>query len=161
MTDVFPALALGVGEGNDRVMGHPPRSSDEPLMTKQLWKWVSGYGVVLGVCTLGAFLIAHEWFAMDLTESITVCFLTLAFGQLCHVFNMRDQGAGLFNSEVTRNPFVWGATALCTVILLLAVYAPPLAKVLQTTAPGLKAWATIIPMSIAPVVVDVVVRKLR
>jgi P-type Ca2+ transporter type 2C len=161
VTDVFPALALGVGEGDERVMGHKPRPSDEPLMTRQLWKWVSGYGVVLGLCTLGAFLIAHFALAMSDIEAVTVCFLTLAFGQLCHVFNMREQGSGLFNNEITRNPYVWGAMALCTAILLLAVYVPPLASVLHTTPLGFRGWATVIPMSVAPVAVDVVVRKVR
>lgn len=161
VTDVFPALALGAGEGNEGVMKHPPRPSGESILKRSHWQWITFYGVVLGLCTLGAFLVAHYALGMGLEESVTVCFLALAFSQLFHVFNMREAGADLFGNAVTRNPYVWGALALCTGILLTVVYIPALAKVLHTTPLDLQGWLIVLPASVAPVGIDVLVRAVR
>ncbi len=37
VTDVFPALALGVGEGSPALMQKPPRDPKEPLLTRGHW----------------------------------------------------------------------------------------------------------------------------
>jgi len=164
VTDVFPALALGVGEGDESVMKHKPRPKHEPVIGRRHWGAVTLYGVLLAVCTFGAFLVSHFVLELDQDparpiESVTVTFLTLAFGQLFHVFNMRDARSGLFRSEITRNPFVWGALALCTAILLLAVYLPGAGDVLHTVPLGAEGWCLVVPLSVAPVVVDWIVRR--
>src|SRR5690606_33973630 len=37
VTDIFPALALGMGKGEVDIMERPPRNAGEPIMTKKLW----------------------------------------------------------------------------------------------------------------------------
>ena len=160
VTDVFPALALGVGEGTERVMDHKPRPKGEAIATPRHWRLISVYGVVLGLCTLTPFFLAYYALGMAEAACVTIAFLTLAFSQLCHVFNMREGGASLFANDVTRNPFVWGALALCTAILLLVVYVPPLAHVLGTVPLGFKGWALVVPFSILPVILDLAARGL-
>jgi P-type Ca2+ transporter type 2C len=88
---------------------------------------------------------------LDAAATITVTFLTLAFAQLWHVFNMRIAGSALWNSEVSRNPWVWAALLACSCLLLLAVYTPPLAQVLGLVPPDLAMWGVILGMSLAPV----------
>ena len=53
VTDVFPALALGVGEGDSSVMRRAPRPRGEPLMTRRHIRRVVGYGVLLAANVLG------------------------------------------------------------------------------------------------------------
>ena len=84
-------------------------------------------------------------------------FLTLAFAQLFHVFNMRGRRSELFANAVTRNPYVWGAVALCTALLLLAVYAPPLAGALHVVPPDLRGWALVLLASIAPLLLGTII----
>jgi Ca2+-transporting ATPase len=90
---------------------------------------------------------------------VTISFLTLAFAQLWHVFNMRSTTAPLWRNDVVRNPYVWGALALCVGLLAAATYFSPLAAVLQIIAPGPAAWLLILVMSAAPVVVSEIVRR--
>jgi len=161
VTDVFPALALGVGEGSGRVMQQPPRPRGESVLSRRLWGWITFYGVLIGLCTLGAFSLAHYALGMNLEESITVCFLTLAFSQLFHVINLRGRNSNLFNNEVTRNPYVWGAFVLCTAILLAVVYIPSAARVLHTTPIDGRGWTIVLVAGLAPVAVDLMVRALR
>ncbi|NBC18178.1 MAG: HAD-IC family P-type ATPase, partial [Bacteroidetes bacterium] len=61
INDVFPALALGLGGGHRDVMQHPPRPSDEPILTRYHWGEIVGYGVVIAGTILGAFALAFTW----------------------------------------------------------------------------------------------------
>lgn len=152
VTDVFPALALGVGEGGKWVMRQPPRSSGESVLEFRHWSSIAGYGLTITAVVLTALWMAIEWLAMTPREAITVSFLTLAFSQLWHVFNVRSYVSGLWDNSVIRNPWVWRALVLCVLLILLAVYVPILATVLQITHPGMYGWVLILVMSVVPVV---------
>jgi P-type Ca2+ transporter type 2C len=152
VTDVFPALALGVGEGNPHVMKRPPRDPEEPIMTRRHWYRMGGYGLLITAAVLGALALALKWLGMAREQAVTVSFLTLAFAQLWHVFNMRDRESNLLRNEITRNPYVWGALSLCILLLLLAVYLPGLSDVLKVVDPGLSGWALVAVMSLLPLV---------
>ena len=80
---------------------------------------------------------------LDEQATVTVTFLTLAFSQLWHVFNMRHQRSALIDDEVSRNPWIWAALALCGGILLTAAYVPSLAYMLHMVAPEIKMWGII------------------
>jgi Ca2+-transporting ATPase len=160
VTDVFPALALGVGEGDPQIMKQPPRDPKEPILTVRDWLAISGYGVMMTVSVLGALMVALIWLGMEEQRAVSVSFLTLAFVQLWHVFNMRDTGSGFIRNDITRNPFVWGALGLCTVLLLAAVYIPPFAQVLRVVHPGKEGWILILVMSSIPCVIGGVLKSI-
>jgi Ca2+-transporting ATPase len=161
VTDVFPALALGVGEGDRTVMERPPRDPQEPILSRQHWGAIGGYGLIITVAVLGALALAQRWLDMSLEKAITVSFLTLAFAQLWHVFNMRDRDSGVLRNEVTRNPFVWGALALCAGLLVGAVYLPVLANVLRVVNPGLRGWGLVIVLSFVPLLIGQILKRTR
>ncbi|MBZ0271256.1 cation-transporting P-type ATPase [bacterium] len=161
VTDVFPAFALGVGEGDPGAMRRPPRDPREPVLGRARWMTIGAYGALITAATLGAFAVALHSFGLKGEDAVTVSFLTLACAQLVHVFNMRDPGSGFFRNEVTRNPFVWGALALCAVLIAAAVYVPFLADVLGATRPTAKGWMLVAAGSAAVLVVGQVVQLLR
>jgi Ca2+-transporting ATPase len=162
VTDVFPALALGVGEGSAGQMHWPPRASDEPILTRRHWSLIAAYGLLMGATVLGAMAIAIFVLEYSTQGAITVSFLTLAFAQLWHVFNMRDQRGQWLRNEVTGNPWVWGAIALCVALILCAVYVPWLRTLLSISPPAGDGWLVILGMSAAPLfLVPLVPRRLR
>ena len=128
VTDVFPAFALATGEGEEDVLHRPPRNPREPLLGRLQWLFIGGSAVLLTAATLGALLMGHQWLGLEGDALVTLSFLTLAFTQLWHVFNMRGAHSGLLRNMIARNPSVWMAIAFCTAILLTAVYWPPLAS---------------------------------
>jgi len=150
VTDVFPALALGVGPGDPNVMKRPPRDPKEPFLPTAYWWAIAGYSVAIASSVLIALALALVWLDMDERRAVTVSFLTLAFAQLWHVFNMRDRGAHLFSSDIARNPYVWGALALCTILILAGVYLPGLSHVLQVQRPGWEGWTLALSLSFLP-----------
>ncbi len=150
VTDVFPALALGVGEGDPGLMEGPPRDPEEPIMTREHWLAVGGYGAAITLSVLGAFAMALTWLDMREAQAVTISFLTLAFAQLWHVFNMRDRGSDFLRNDVVGNPWVWGALGLCVGLLLAAVYVPVFADVLGVVDPGWMGWALVTGMGLVP-----------
>ncbi|MEQ9618826.1 MAG: cation-transporting P-type ATPase [Deltaproteobacteria bacterium] len=153
VTDVFPALALGMGEGNENIMKMPPREPGEPIITRRSWLGIAGYGLLITAAVLGALLISIKELGFDDQRAVSVSFLTLAFVQLFHVFNMREARSGLVKNEVTRNKYVWGAIMLCAVIILTAVYFTPAAQVLSVANPGADGWTLVIAISLIPLVI--------
>jgi Ca2+-transporting ATPase len=150
LNDVFPALALGVGRGTKGAMERPPRDPDESVLTPHHWRLIGGYGVLIAVTLLGAFLVALYPLGMSTAQAVSVSFLTLSISRLLHVFNMRSPESGLFDNEISRTPYVWAAIALCLGLLLLAVYWPPLATILSVVPPGLDGWLLIGGASLVP-----------
>jgi len=150
VTDVFPAFALAMGEGERDVLRRPPRDPKEPIVGHAQWVAIVLQSIALTAGTFGALLLAQTWLALDSRDVVTVTFLTLAFAQLWHVFNMRHVRAPFFNNEVTRNPWVWAALALCTLLVAAPPYIAPMAHVMQLTPPTPAMWAVVIAMSLTP-----------
>ncbi|MDR9501094.1 MAG: cation-transporting P-type ATPase [Desulfurivibrionaceae bacterium] len=159
ISDVFPALALGVGKGEHAVMARPPRPASEPVVTGTLWLLIAGYGILIAGTVLTGFWISLIKWSLPAERAVTISFLILAFTRTWHVFNMRDFGSHLLFNDVTRNLFVWGAVALSIALLLLAVYFPPLAKVLTMATPRAGEWLFILGMSLIPLMVVQVLKQ--
>jgi len=88
LTDVFPALALGVGRGSRDVLDDPPRPSDEGILTKREWKMIGAWGWILSLCVLACLYLAGSALGREENAAITVSFLTLGFSKMLFVFNL-------------------------------------------------------------------------
>lgn len=153
LLDVFPALAIGVSKSDDDVMSRPPRDPKEPLLTRDSWLAIAGFGALIAASVLGAFGYALTVLGVDRTTAVTISFLTYGFARLWHAFNMRSGGTAIFNNNIVRNPFVWGALVVCGGLLLSAVYVPFLSSLLHTQPLQAEEWAVVIVGSLTPLVV--------
>jgi Ca2+-transporting ATPase len=153
VTDVFPAFALAMGEGDRDILRRPPRDPKEPILARSHWITIVLQSLALTAGTFGALALARLWLDLDSRPVITVTFLTLAFAQLWHVFDMRSPHARLLRNEVTRNPWLWASLALCTGLLAVPPYLPPVAYVLHLAPPTPAMWLIIITLSAAPMIV--------
>ena len=151
VTDVFPALALGVGKGSPALMQNRPRHATERILTRKHWRRIALHGAILAFTVLAAMVLSHYYLGYGHRDAVSVAFLTLAFAQMWHVVNMRDDLKALFNNEITRNLWIWAALAICLVLVLLAIYLPPLREVLELSDPGMVGWGLILAMSLFPV----------
>ncbi|WP_439154453.1 cation-translocating P-type ATPase [Yoonia sp.] len=151
VTDVFPAFALGLGRGDQNVMKSPPRDPRESIVDRPHWIMIAVLGSAITVATLAAFGLSLFWLGLEVGPSVTVAFLTLALGQLWNVFNLRDPAAGVLRNDVTQNPYVWGAIAICLGLVAAALWLPALAGLLRLESPGhvglmLAAGASFVPL---------------
>jgi Ca2+-transporting ATPase len=161
VTDVFPAFALGFGRGGADVMARPPRDPAEPIVTRAHWAMIAGLGGLITLATLGTFLWALLVAGLAPGQGVTVAFVTLALAQLWNVLNLRDPESGVLRNDVTENPWVWAAIALCILLIGAALFVPPLAEVLRLSHPGLPALLVALGGSLLPTLVWQVAMVLR
>jgi Ca2+-transporting ATPase len=159
VTDVVPAFALAMGEGEAGILARPPRDPNEPILGLAQWLAIVLHGAALTAGTFAALAAAH-WLGLDARQSVTVTFLTLSFAQLWHAFNMRSVSSGLFVNEVTCNGWLWGALALCTALLAAPPYLAPVAHLLHLVPLSANMWAVVLACSLAPLAVTQVVMTL-
>jgi Ca2+-transporting ATPase len=117
--------------------------------------------MLITLAVLAALGIALTQLGMQQQRAITLSFLTLAFAQLWHVFNMRDPDAGLFRNDITENPYVWVALVLSIGMLLLVLYIPFLADLLQLTKPGVDGWFLVLGLSLLPLIIGQAIQVIR
>jgi Ca2+-transporting ATPase len=161
LTDVFPAMALGVGPRSGNEMEQPPRDPQESVLTRSHWLEVGGWAGLVGACVLISLLLAQHWLGLENRHAVTISFLTLGFSKLWFTFNLRAPRSGLIHNEITRNPWVWAAIGLCLVLLLAAVYLPGLSGLLQTRRLTTQGWFLVLGMSVIPFVVGQVLRTFQ
>jgi len=161
LSDVFPALALGVGKGNPHVMNLPPKDPEEPIITRQNWLLMGYYGLVIAASIAGAYIFAK--FAWNLSDEIAnnVAFFSLAFAQLLHVFNMRERDEPIFKNQVTTNKYVWYALAICVAALVAAYLIPGMREILSFQEMEPRTWLLIAIASVIPVIIIQIVKIIR
>lgn len=161
LSDVFPALALGIGRGSPEVMQHPPKEHDEPVINQQNWRDISLYGIIIAIFVAAAYFWGSRAWNLSPELCNNIAFFSLAFAQLFHVFNMRDDDEPLLNNQVTRNKFVWIAIVFCAVVLITAYLIPGLGDILSFQTLDLREWLLIGITSICPLIVIQIWKQLR
>jgi Ca2+-transporting ATPase len=158
VTDVFPALALGVGGASKQLMDVGPRPADEPVLTRTHWIRILAYGALMAATVLIAMTIAVEVLEFEYRQAVTVSFTTLALAQLWHVFNMRASGSSFLRNEIVANAWIWAALAICLSLIVAAVQIPALQLLLSLGNPRASGWLLIISMSFVPLLLGPLVR---
>ena len=108
VTDVFPAIALGMERAESDVMSHKPRTSKDSFLSFGIAPSIIYQGIFEAAITLFVY-----WFAAEgpMTTSLvgeerhvlaeTMAFVTLGMIQLFHSYNVKSTFGSLFK----RNPF--------------------------------------------------------
>ena len=152
VTDVFPALALGVGTGDKTVMKKPPRDPEKDIVTNSNWLVIALYAVAMTMSVILAVLYCQYFVSAEHGVLNNVAFVTLAFAQLFHVLNMSSPQSGLFMNEVTKNKFVWLALLICVGLLALVYSIPQTRTVLHLSILPVTAWVVCLLTSLLPLV---------
>lgn len=146
VTDGLPAMALGVDQAENDLMQHKPRSAKENIFARRLgWKIISR-GILIGVCTLAAFILALNEGAGhsdQLIHAQTVAFATLVMAQLIHVFDCRSSRS-IFHRKLLENKFLVLAVLSSLFLMLAVLYFEPLQPVFKTVPLDLRDWALVL-----------------
>ncbi|MFC4347772.1 cation-translocating P-type ATPase [Kordiimonas lipolytica] len=160
VTDVFPALALGFGKGDSEILHRPPRPKNEGLLQPRHWQAIVGYALLMTASVYTAYLWALAQPDKAPQYAGTVAFMTLATGQLWHVFNMRSRKAALFRNQVMANIYVWLAIVLCLGLLASASLVPTLRSVLSLSPLDLSGLQVVLGLGLAPLIVGQIAKQL-
>lgn len=158
ITDVLPALALGVTAGSVSIMKQPPRNTEEPIIDNKRWTAMIYYSVVITITTLGAVFISHHTVHKTETWNPELCnnimFFTLIITQLLHVFNMSSKGSGnFFRNEIFTNKYIWYATVVSFVLLFLSYQVTIVRKALDVYSMSAEDWLITVGMSFVSLII--------
>ncbi|CAN1507106.1 MgtA Cation transport ATPase [Spirosomataceae bacterium] len=150
VTDVFPALALGLGKGDKNVMKKPPIDSKKPIVDKKDWIIIGIYALIMTFSVAAAVIYCKQYITPDDKIANNVAFITLAFAQLFHVFNMSAIDSKVFVNDITKNKYVWLAVVICTGFMVLVFVLPQMRLVLGLDFLPTKIWIVSILASLIP-----------
>lgn len=151
VTDVFPALVMAWEQPEEGVMNKPPRDPNKAIMTNKFKVKIGLQGLVITLGPLLTYIYALNNFST--LESRTIGFMTIAFVQLFHVFDVRRENGLGFDKTLLQNKYLWGAMVLTIGLQLLVVYSPFLQNLIHTVALQPNMWFLVLFGSIAPILV--------
>jgi Ca2+-transporting ATPase len=165
ITDVLPALALGVTKGSREIMKQKPRPVNEAIIDAGRWKAIFSYSIIISVCSIGAVLFSHyslhgfkEW-QPQLCNNIL--FFTLIFSQLLHVLNMGSGSKWFFQTEVFGNKYIWYSLIVSVLVLVVLVQFPLVKQALHVYEVNIADWNTIIIASLLSFILIQLARKFK
>ncbi len=130
ITDAFPAIGLGMEQGEADIMQRPPRSSKEGLFANGVGLNCAIQGTALAVITLISYIVGEIFengafmLGQSSEDGMTMAFLTLSMAELFHSFNMRSLDKSLFRTKGHNKILYW--TLVGAFVLTLAVLYVPL-----------------------------------
>lgn len=152
VTDVFPAIALGMESGDPDAMKYKPRKLDESFLSNGVAPSIIYQGIFEAALTLFVYWFARYQFAPNFYQdqahiinlAETMAFMTLGLIQLFHVYNVKS----LFESILSRNPFDNKTLNLAVLVsgalLLGVVFIPGINDYFDITPPNLEGWIIVV-----------------
>lgn len=157
VTDVLPALALGVTAGEPAVMQQKPRDTGEPIIDQRRWRRIFFYAGIITAATIGAVYFSHYTLhtgeGWDPALCNNILFFTLIFSQLFHVFNMGSMELPFWRTEVVRNRYVWLAVGGCMLIVALLYQITAVRTALSIAPMSVADWAVSIGAGLVAMVI--------
>ena len=151
VTDVFPAIALGMEKAEPDVMNRPPRTKESSFLSNGILPSILYQGVLESALTLFIYWLAGQWYHQEnLAE--TMAFATLGLIQLFHAFNVKYVFTSLFTGKAFDNKFLNGAALLSAVMLLGVIVIPGINDFFDVTAPTLPQWGLVLAVSFSIIV---------
>jgi Ca2+-transporting ATPase len=96
-TQVFQSIGLGYGKFGDGLMEHEPRGIDEPILDRDLMKWLALVGLVHGAVVLGV----AQWASSQHGDTIARTMAVTTFGlmNLFYSFTCRHDLRSVFSLD--------------------------------------------------------------
>ncbi|MEO5837628.1 MAG: cation transporting ATPase C-terminal domain-containing protein [Acidimicrobiales bacterium] len=143
LSDVAPALAMGVDPPSDDVMHRPPQRLTDRVIDREMWLGIFWVGAVMAVVTLAALDLRLPGGIVggsgNIVEARTMAFTTLVLAQLFNCFNARSDRTSAFKHLFT-NRLLWGAIALSLVLQIAVVQLPFLNDAFDTAPLDFDDW---------------------
>ena len=137
VTDGLPGIALGLDAGEEDIMKRPPVSPKEGIFSGRMPFHILVRGVLIGLCTLGAFICVNQM-SGDLLLARTTAFMTLVVIQLVHSFECLSETKSLSQIDIRRDYWLLMANAFSLLMMVCVIYIPAMQPVFRTVALGPK-----------------------
>ena len=163
VTDSLPALALAFDPANKDIMNRKPNKPGKGVFTKGMTWRVIYQGVMIGLLTLGAFMIGlatttEPIGGLTLDESKievgqTMAFVTLALSELVHVYNVRNNKLSVFKTGIKGNSKLIWATLASSILMLIILFVPALRNIFSIPILPTENIIELVGLIIAPLII--------
>ena len=173
VTDSLPALALAVDPAEDDIMKKKSNKEKGVFIKSRLWRVVY-QGIMIGLITLAAFIIG-----LSTPESIlpkiegltsaevrveigqTMAFVTLAFAELIHVFNVRNPKKSIFKTHPFKNKMLLLALGVSALLMIVILAIPKLREVFSIPVLPAQDTFEMILLILSPILIVEIMKLLK
>ena len=145
VTDMLPAVALGMEHAEGNVMDRPPRKKSEGVFSNGMGIGILWQGVVIAALTLAAYFLENHWDGPE--KAMTAAFFTLSLCEIFRAFSARSLTGNSFTLK-KQNKLLWVTLAVSLVLCLAVIYVPFLAEAFSLKALGLQEILTSLGLAI-------------
>ncbi len=150
VNDGLPNFSLAFEKEEKGIMKRKPISRKEPIINTEMKVIIFAAGLIRDL-----FYFAIFWYFLKLNLNIdyirTFIFAIVGFDSLLYVFSLRSLTQPIWRINPFSNKYLIFATLISLMLLLLAIYFPPLQNALSTVALSAKDWLAIIGVSIVSI----------
>lgn len=145
--DGFPDIALTTEQETKGIMDEKPKNPKEPILNKPLKFWMAAIFFITG---LAAFLSFFGLWKLtgDLHKTRTIIFALMCLDSLVFAFSVRSFKRTIFRKDIFTNRYLVGGVAIGVLLLVSAVYLPPLQRLLATQPLSIADWLIIFSISL-------------
>lgn len=151
VVDVLPAMSLAWEPGENGVMKRHPRDPKKAIVTRSFLIRVLGNGALMSIGAMVVFTLALR-VGIDEETARTMSFSTMAFGQLFHIFNVREKESFGLDRGIFRNWFLVMSLLISAALQVTAIHLPFFNRVLGTSPLSGVQWIWVLAGASAPLV---------
>ena len=144
VTDVFPAITLGMEDAEADIMKHPPRGKSSNFLSNGVLPSIYYQGFFEGGVTLFVYWYATHVAGWGVPTGETMAFASLGLIQLFHAFNVKSVYKSLATVGVFKNKMFNIAIVVSALMLLSVLVVPGLTTVFSVTVLTLEQWLIVL-----------------
>ena len=172
VTDSLPALALAFDPSDKEIMKRQPVKSNTGIFAKSMTWRIAYQGIMIGVLSLISFIIGlatrdvptiegltNEQVKVEIGQTMT--FIVLAFSELIHVLNIRNNKESIFKTGIGGNKQLFGAIAISSLLMIVILAIPALRSIFSIPVLPIGNIIEIIILILAPVAIVEIFKLLK
>jgi P-type Ca2+ transporter type 2C len=143
VNDGLPNFSLAFEKGDKGMMTKKPVKKEEPIINKEMKIIIFAAGLIRDFFVLGIFyyLLKNNF---DLGYIRTLVFAAVGVDSLMYIFSLRSLERPIWRLNPFSNLYLVGAVAISLLLLLAAIYWPPLQSVLATSPLSINSWLLVV-----------------
>ncbi|MFH1509974.1 MAG: HAD-IC family P-type ATPase [Candidatus Nealsonbacteria bacterium] len=141
--DGLPDIALALEPKEKDLMDRKPEGNKAPLLTGEMKSIIFIIGLFTDLILLGLFFWLH-YHDHNIDHIRTMIFATLGIDSMFYVFSCKSLRRNIWHINIFSNKFLVGAVVIGLMMLVLAIYLPPLQNLLSTTPLVFADWLIVL-----------------
>ncbi|MDD3160264.1 MAG: HAD-IC family P-type ATPase, partial [Candidatus ainarchaeum sp.] len=146
VTDGLCVVTLGMEKMEEEIIKEKPKKTNEPLLTKDVIKFILVTGTIIAFGTIMTFIIDYYILNNSLIHAKTMAFVVLVFYQLFSALNARSNKP-IYKIGLFSNMKLIYSIVLSVLLMIIVIHIPIMNILLQTIPLSLEDWLIIIGIS--------------